>query len=90
MDKQGWVWASIETGVVYGLVFWLVTGDIWLHLALASALVMALQALQQITRCKQLFDIADAELVRVSALANSLEQKVADLQIALTEHGIRM
>jgi hypothetical protein len=90
MDKKRWIWATLQTGIIYGLVIWLVTGNIWLHLALAGAMSGALEALQELRRYKTLFAIADSELVKVSALANSLEEKVANLEVTLSHNGIRM
>jgi hypothetical protein len=90
MNRKRWIWAPLQTGIIYGLVFWLVTGDIWLHLALAGAMSGALEALQELRYYKTLFAIADSELVRVSALANSLEEKVGNLETTLIHNGIGM
>lgn len=57
-------------------------GDInwWVAWFIAAASSSGLQASMKITANRKLFDISDTELVRVSALANALEEKVADLE----------
>ena len=78
--------------VSVGLVHWLVGGSWWLALFLGSAMANVAEIYRRtadINKCvvwnRNLFDISDAELVRVSALANSLEEQSATLRSQLEE-----
>lgn len=51
---------------------WLVGGSWWLALFLGSAMANVAEIYRYIRGNRQLFDISDAERVRVSTLANSL------------------
>ncbi|HXP39458.1 MAG TPA: hypothetical protein VN833_04280 [Candidatus Acidoferrales bacterium] len=57
-------------------------GDVnwWISWLIAACFASVVEIQGKIRENRKLFDISDAELVRVSALANSLEEKVADLE----------
>jgi hypothetical protein len=70
---------------ILGLNWWLVQGNGWLIWFLSSTEWSVLMLSVKVADNRGLFDIADRELVRVSALANSLEEKVQDLESKLEE-----
>lgn len=70
---------------ILGVNWWLVKGNGWLIWFLSSAEWSTIVLSMKVTGNRKLFDIADRELVRVSALANSLEEKVQDLGSKLEE-----
>ena len=78
-----WVWLFVEWLVAVGLVRWLAGRSWWLALFLGYAMANVAELYRRIRWNRHLFDIADAELVRVSALASSLEEDVADLRSQL-------
>jgi hypothetical protein len=69
--------------LILGLNWWLVEGNAWLIWFLSSAEWSTLMLSVKVSDHKKLFDIGDRELVRVSALANSLEEKLSDLESEL-------
>jgi len=79
------VWLLVEWLAAVGLVYWLVGGSWWLALFLGSAMANVAESYRRIRWNRQLFDISDAELVRVSAIANSLQEETAELRSQLTE-----
>ncbi|MGB9429137.1 MAG: hypothetical protein WCC11_04570 [Gammaproteobacteria bacterium] len=87
-----WLWLIVVWLVSVGLVHWLVGGSWWLALFLGSAMATAAEIYRRVVDIHQcvvwnrhLFDISDAELVRVSALTNSLEEEAANLNSQLEE-----
>lgn len=80
-----WLWLLIEWVAFIALVRWLVGISWWLDLFLGSAMSNAAEFYRRIRSNRELFDITDAELVRVSALANSLDEEVAQLRTQLAE-----
>jgi hypothetical protein len=85
-----WVWLLIEWMVAVGLVYWLVGGSWWLALFLGSAMANIAESYRRIRWNRQLFDVSDAELVRVSAIANSLQEETIELRSRLTEIKIKL
>ena len=80
MNKKTFFWLLIEWLAYFGIVYWLVGGSIWLDLLLTSVLTHTAHLTRQVNRQRLLFDIADAELVRVSALANRLDEDLGEFQ----------
>lgn len=61
-------------------IHWVGEVNWWIAFFIAAASSSAIQRGMTISANRKLFDINDRELVRVSALASSLEEKVADLE----------
>jgi hypothetical protein len=80
-----WLVEFIAFLIILGLNWWLVEGNGWLIWFLSSAEWSTLILSVKVADNRNLFGIADRELVRVSALANSLEEKVQDLESKLEE-----
>jgi hypothetical protein len=78
-----WLVEFVAFLVILGLNWWLVEGNGWLIWFLSSTEWSTLMLSVKVADNRKLFDIADRELVRVSALANSLEEKVHDLESKL-------
>ena len=72
------------------VVSWLVDGSVWLNLFLASALASINYLYRLTAKSRQLFEIADSELVRVSALTTQLEEQIADLTSKLEDAESRI
>ena len=85
-----WLWGIAVWVVSVGLVHWLVGGSWWLALFLGSATANVAETYRRIRWNRHLFDISDAELVRVSALTNSLEEEAANLRSQLAEISDRL
>jgi hypothetical protein len=79
VKTANWISFVITSLSFLGLTFWLVGGSIWLDIFLTGALTSVAILSRQLKASRILFDIADKELVRVSALASALEQQVEDL-----------
>jgi hypothetical protein len=79
------LWAVVGFCINFALIYWLVGGSIWLDVFLAGALADIGLLHSSVNKNRQLFDIADAELVRVSTLAYRLEKKIATLESRLTD-----
>jgi len=90
MNKRALFWLFVEWLVCLAGVYWLVGGSIWLDLFLASALSHATYLSRRLSEQRRLFDIADAELVRVSSLVDRLEEEFSQIQskLELTESKI--
>jgi len=71
--------------VILALNWWLVEGNGWLIWFLSSAEWSTLILSIRVAENRKLFDIADRELVRVSTLANALEEQVRDLESKLED-----
>ena len=80
VDVGAWV---IQFVLVVGLVCWLVGGSWWLALFLGFVMADVAEIYHRIRVNRQLFDIADAELVRVSALAHRLHDSSVDFKDSL-------
>lgn len=61
-------------------IHWVGNVNWWIAWFISSASTSAIQLGMKVSENRKLFDVNDRELVRVSALANSLEEKVADLE----------
>jgi uncharacterized protein YlxW (UPF0749 family) len=61
-------------------IHWVGNVNWWIAWFISSASTSAIQIGMKVSENRKLFDLNDRELVRVSALANSLEEKVADLE----------
>jgi hypothetical protein len=78
-------WLAGEAAVYTAALYWLVSISLRLDIVLAGLLTSVLYVRRIVEHNKSLFDINDAEVVRVSALANRLEGKVLDLEGKLDE-----
>jgi uncharacterized coiled-coil protein SlyX len=86
------IWKRVILAVVlwlvaFAMVRWLVGGSLWLDLLLAGLVSGATYVNQTIAEHRRLiaeqrqhFDIADAQLVNVSATVDRLEEEVSDLK----------
>jgi len=90
MSKKALFWLFVEWMVYLAAVYWLVGGSIWLDLFLTSALSHAAFLSRRSSEQRRLFDIADAELVRVSSLVGWLEEQLCEIQskLDLTESKV--
>jgi hypothetical protein len=61
-------------------IHWVGNVNWWIAWFISSASTSAIQVGMKVSENRKLFDLNDRELVRVSSLANSLEEKVADLE----------
>jgi hypothetical protein len=61
-------------------IHWVGNVNWWVAWFIAAATCSCIEVSTKVRENRKLFDISDKELVRVSALANSLEEKVADLE----------
>lgn len=61
-------------------IHWVGNVNWWIAWFISSASTSATHVGMRVSENRKLFDLNDRELVRVSALANSLEEKVADLE----------
>jgi len=64
-------------------IHWVGNVNWWVAWFIAAATTSCIEISIKVNANRKLFDLNDKELVRVSALANSLEQKVADLESEL-------
>lgn len=87
MDKKKVLLFTIQFAAAFSLVHWLVGINIWLDLFLAGAMakgsytsITVIELRGALENQKLLFSIADNELVRVSALTTSLEERICDLE----------
>ena len=62
----------------------------WLDLFLASALASIAHLYRLVKENRQLFDISDSEVVRVSALATRLEEELTDVTSKLEDAESRI
>lgn len=89
MDKKGIVSELIGWGISLILAFWLIDGSIWLKLFLAGSMSSTISLTRKLNHNRQLFDIADNELIRVSALANDLKREVDELNLRLENISLK-
>lgn len=87
-----WLWLIVVWVISIWLVRWLVGGSWWLAFFLGSSMANVAEIYRRtadinkrIVWNRNLFDISDAELVRVSALASSLEEESANLHSQFEE-----
>jgi len=66
--------------VSFATIYQLADAPLWLTLILASSVSHGVYLYAQAREHKALFDMADAELVRVSALTNRLEAELSELR----------
>jgi len=85
MNKKAFSLSFVFWVVCLALVTWLVSGSTWLNLILSIALSQAFVLQLRVDEQRQLFDIADAELVRVSSLVVALENELADTKSRLEQ-----
>lgn len=90
MNMKIWFWTAVELAAYLAIIFLLVGGSIWLELFLSGVVAFAIYLNGRLIENRRLFDIADAELVRVSALANGLEVKASLLQEQLEQAESRI
>lgn len=79
-QRQNYVWLAVEFGVAVTVVYNIVDGSPWLAWILGTSLAVSFHLYGLVTENKHLFNIADAELVRVSAIVEVLQDKIADLE----------
>ena len=74
--------AILSTLTVAEAVFihWVGNVNWWIAWLLAAGFTSSIEQRMTLRDNRRLFDIADAELVRVSALANALEEKIEGLE----------
>lgn len=87
--KRNLVLSAIVWVISLAVVYWLVGGSVWLSLILASAIANTIYLSAQVRENRLLFDMADAEVVRVSALASRLEEEIAELKVAMDHQQLR-
>jgi hypothetical protein len=75
-----WYFLIIECAVYLALIYWIIGGSIDLDGFFAFILTCIAYQHRKLKEQRMLFDIADRELVRVSALANSLEEEISTLK----------
>ena len=85
MKYAEYIWPLVWWAILFFIVDWLVGGSVWLSVILAGALSSISDLSFRIANNKQLYDITDAELVRVSGLAHRLEELVGKLELDLEE-----
>jgi len=85
-----WLWLLVEWVASIGLVHWLVGGSWWLALFLGSAMANVAEFYRRIRWNRHLFDISDAELVRVSAEVTDLRSQLAEIKDRLDELEARV
>jgi uncharacterized protein YlxW (UPF0749 family) len=71
-------------------IHWVGNVNWWVAWSIAGALSAGAGMQVKINDNRKLFDIADAELVRVSALSDRLEEKVSELQEQLEQAESRI
>jgi uncharacterized protein YlxW (UPF0749 family) len=71
-------------------IHWVGNINWWVAWSIAGAVSAAAGMQVKINENRKLFDIADAELVRVSALSDRLEEKVSELQEQLEQTESRI
>ena len=71
----------------FAVAYWLVGESLWLNIFIASATSSILHLSAQIRENRFIFELADAELVRVSALATRLEEELADMKTLVEDHN---
>ena len=83
MNKKVLFWHLVEWFGCFAVVYLIVGGSVWLNIALTHAAILSRRLIEQ----RQLFNIADAELVRVSAVVGRLEHELTDIRanLELTE-----
>ena len=89
-NRERFLWLAVESALMIILVRWLVNGSWWLDVFLAGAMANAAELYRREYRNRRAFNIADAELVRVSALANGLDREVSDLRSQIEELQSRL
>lgn len=87
MDKKKFLLLAVQYVIAFCLVYWLVGINIWLDLFLAGAMtkesfagVTVIGLKNELENYKLMFSISDNELVRVSALTTTLEDKIYELE----------
>ena len=96
MKDKSWIWpvasSVLSFAVSYAVVAWLVHGSFWLHFFLASATAgLSFQAMeivqlrQALQHSRMLFDISDAQLVRVSKHVDEMQEEIDDFKEKLRE-----
>ncbi len=90
MSKKRYLWLFVEWAAYLIVVYWLVDGSMWLDFFLASTMVSISHIYGLVKENRQLFDISDSEVVRVSALAARLEEELADVTSKLEDAESRI
>jgi hypothetical protein len=66
-------------------IHWVGNVNWWVAWMIASAMTFAIDLSSKVRDNRRLFDLNDRELVRVSALANHLEERLIEIQNELDE-----
>lgn len=81
---EGVVSFSMMVGVA-AFIHWVGEVNWWVAWAIGAGFANGVDASMKIKANHRLFDVADKELVRVSALANNLEEQLAEVKSQLDE-----